>query len=68
MNLIVERLLRDHEAELREEYEKVLSSKLAEQYDCFVRFTNDQIQQRYPQHGIPSCKYYEIFQIFIVNF
>lgn len=41
---------------IREEYDKVLASKLAEQYDCFVRFTTDQIQQRLSQAALPSCK------------
>lgn len=57
VNLICEQLLRERETNIREEYDKVLASKLAEQYDCFVRFTTDQIQQRLSQAALPSCKY-----------
>ncbi|XP_050690941.1 akirin-2-like [Eriocheir sinensis] len=54
VNLICEQLLRERETNIREEYDKVLASKLAEQYDCFVRFTTDQIQQRLSQTALPS--------------
>ena len=50
-------MMREREEAIREEYDKVLASKLAEQYDCFVRFTTDQIQQRLNQSSLPSCKY-----------
>jgi len=46
VSLICERLVREREEALREEYDKVLSEKLAEQYDAFVKFTYDQIQRR----------------------
>lgn len=54
VNLICEQLLREHEVKIREEYDKVLASKLAEQYDCFVHFTTDQIKQRLSQAALPS--------------
>nr|AMQ67158.1 akirin [Penaeus japonicus]BAI49701.1 akirin [Penaeus japonicus] len=54
VNLICEQLLREREVKIREEYDKALASKLAEQYDCFVRFTTDQIQQRLSQAALPS--------------
>ncbi|XP_064112054.1 akirin-2-like isoform X2 [Macrobrachium nipponense] len=54
VNLICEQLLREREVKIREEYDKVLASKLAEQYDCFVRFTTDQIQQKLSQAALPS--------------
>ncbi|XP_042194426.1 akirin-1 isoform X2 [Callorhinchus milii] len=47
VGIICERLLKDHESKLREEYEQVLNTKLAEQYDAFVKFTHDQIMRRY---------------------
>lgn len=53
--MICERMLRERETLLREEYDQVLTSKLAEQYDAFVKFTYDQIQKRY--EAAPSCKY-----------
>lgn len=58
--MICERMLRERETLLREEYDQVLTSKLAEQYDAFVKFTYDQIQKRY--EAAPSCKYLSISQ------
>ena len=46
VSLICERLVHEREEALREEYDKVLTNKLAEQYDAFVKFTYDQIQRR----------------------
>ncbi|XP_018017467.1 akirin-2 [Hyalella azteca] len=47
-------LLREREGAIREEYEKVLSQRKAEQYDCFVRFTADQLQPAFPQQHRPT--------------
>jgi len=47
VGLICERMIRERESEIREEYDNVLTAKLAEQYDAFVRFTYDQIQKNY---------------------
>ncbi|KAF2356859.1 hypothetical protein FHG87_012384 [Trinorchestia longiramus] len=47
-------LLRESEATIREEYEKVLALRKAEQYDCFVRFTADQLQPAFPQQHRPT--------------
>lgn len=63
--MICERMLRERETLLREEYDQVLTAKLAEQYDAFVKFTYDQIQKRY--EGIPSCKYLVVFLYFHNN-
>lgn len=54
--MICERMLREKESEIREEYDNVLSQKLAEQYDAFVKFTYDQIQRNY--QAAPSCEYW----------
>lgn len=54
--MICERMLKEREETLREQYDTVLTSKLAEQYDAFVKFTYDQIQRRY--EAAPSCKCY----------
>ncbi|GBP45051.1 Akirin [Eumeta japonica] len=51
VRMICERMLRDQEAALRAEYDAALSSKLAEQYEAFVRFNLDQVQRRPP----PTC-------------
>uniref|UniRef100_A0A1A9WCW0 Akirin n=1 Tax=Glossina brevipalpis TaxID=37001 RepID=A0A1A9WCW0_9MUSC len=47
VQLICERMLKEREDELREKYDAVLNTKLAEQYDAFVKFTHDQIIRRY---------------------
>lgn len=47
-------MLKEQEDHLREQYDTVLTNKLAEQYDAFVKFTYDQIQRRY--EAAPSCK------------
>lgn len=52
--MICERMLKEREEVLCEEYNTVLTNKLAEQYDMFVKFTYDQIQKRY--ESAPSCK------------
>jgi hypothetical protein len=47
-------MLRERENELREMYEQALATKLAEQYDTFVKFTYDQIQKRFEATAAPS--------------
>lgn len=52
VRMICERMLREREEELCEKYNSMLTTKLAEQYDMFVKFTYDQIQKRY--NSVPS--------------
>ncbi|XP_050017275.1 akirin-1 isoform X2 [Alexandromys fortis] len=47
VGILCERILKDYEDKVREEYEQILSTKLAEQYESFVKFTHDQIMRRY---------------------
>ncbi|KAJ3597666.1 hypothetical protein NHX12_001183 [Muraenolepis orangiensis] len=47
VSFLCERLIKDHEEKIREEYEQILNTKLAEQYESFVKFTQDQIMRRY---------------------
>ncbi|KAM4795398.1 akirin-1 [Rhinophrynus dorsalis] len=47
VGILCERLLKDHEEKIREEYEQILSTKLEEQYESFVKFTHDQVMRRY---------------------
>lgn len=54
--MICERMMKEREEKVREQYDAVLNQKLAEQYDAFVKFTYDQIQRRY--EAAPSCKFY----------
>lgn len=54
VGLICERVLKERETQIRQEYDDVLNTKLAEQYDTFVKFTYDQIQKRFENGAIPS--------------
>lgn len=47
VGLVCERLIKERETQMREEYDKVLIGKLAEQYDMFVKFSHDQIMRRF---------------------
>ena len=46
VGIIYERLLKEREEKVREEYEEILNTKLAE-YDAFVKFTHDQMMRPY---------------------
>lgn len=54
VGLICERLLKEREQEIRQEYDQILAAKLAEQYDAFVKFTYDHVQRRFERESIPS--------------
>ncbi|XP_071763071.1 akirin-2 [Centroberyx gerrardi] len=47
VGMICERLLKEREEKIREEYDEILTAKLAEQYDAFVKFTHDQLMRRF---------------------
>uniref|UniRef100_A0A8C2HKR8 Akirin-2 n=1 Tax=Cyprinus carpio TaxID=7962 RepID=A0A8C2HKR8_CYPCA len=47
VGMICERLLKECEEKVREEYDEILTTKLAEQYDAFVKFTHDQLMRRF---------------------
>ena len=47
VNQICERMLKEREQVIREQYDKILAQKLSEQYDAFVKFTHEQIQRRF---------------------
>jgi len=54
VGLICERMLKEQETQIREEYDQILHMKLSEQYDAFVKFTYDQIQKRFESAAAPS--------------
>lgn len=54
VGMICERMLKEREIQIREEYDRVLNNKLSEQYDAFVKFTYDQIQKRFEAAAVPS--------------
>lgn len=51
---LCERLWKEREEKLREQYDQVLNERLTEQYDSFLKFTQDQIMRKYQQS---SCSY-----------
>lgn len=51
VTIICERMLKEREAQVTEEYDKVLREKLAEQYDAFVKFNYDQVQRRFEERA-----------------
>lgn len=55
--LICEKLIKEREQKLREEYDKILISKLAEQYDTFVKYTHDHIEKRYNESNSHQASY-----------
>ena len=55
VGIICEHLLKDYEDKIWEEYEQILNTKLAEQYESFVKFTHDQIMRRYGSRPCPEA-------------
>lgn len=47
-------LVKERDGAVREEYERALQQRKADQYDCFVRFTADQLEQQHPHHQRPT--------------
>lgn len=54
VGLICERLINERENQIREEYDRFLSMKLSEQYEAFVKFSNDQLHKRFDAGTVPS--------------
>ncbi|XP_077264091.1 akirin [Temnothorax americanus] len=54
VGVICERMLKEQETKIREEYDQILHLKLSEQYDAFVKFTYDQLQKRFESAAAPS--------------
>lgn len=63
--MICERMLNERESQLREEYDKILNMKLSEQYEAFVKFSNDQLHRRFEAAEDPSCKFRKLCSLFI---
>lgn len=51
---VCQKMMEDQRQRIREEYEKVLKDKLAEQYDTFIRFDHDQLQKKLASQDQPS--------------
>ncbi|KAK3098074.1 hypothetical protein FSP39_015915 [Pinctada imbricata] len=55
VSLICERMVKEREDQIRQEYNSTLTCKLAEQYESFLKFNHDQIQKRFGDAPV-SCK------------
>ncbi|XP_019851260.1 PREDICTED: akirin-2-like isoform X2 [Amphimedon queenslandica] len=49
VTMICQRMLKEREETLKAEYDKILSAKLLEQYDAFVKFSHDQVERRFAE-------------------
>lgn len=47
VSMICERMVKDREDQIREEYNSVLTNKIAEQYEAFLKFNHDQLRRRF---------------------
>ena len=54
VNSICDKMIKEREQFIREQYDKILAQKLNEQYDAFVKFTHEQIQRRFETS---ACSY-----------
>jgi hypothetical protein len=46
VTMVCQRMLKEREEQVCVEFGKILETKLAEQYDTFVKFTHDQVERR----------------------
>lgn len=49
VGMVCERLLKEREDQIRQEYDQVLTGKLAEQYEAFLKFNHDQLHRRFQE-------------------
>lgn len=54
VSMICERMLKERETQIREQYNTVLTCKMAEQYEAFLKFNHDQIQRRFSGDSVAS--------------
>lgn len=54
VSMICERMLKERESQIREQYNNVLTCKMAEQYEAFLKFNHDQIQKRFSGDTVAS--------------
>lgn len=47
VGLVCERMMKEREDQIREEYDKVLGDKLNEQYEAFLKFNHDQLHRKF---------------------
>ncbi|XP_052811159.1 akirin-2-like [Mya arenaria] len=54
VSMICERMLKERESQIQEQYNTVLTCKMAEQYEAFLKFNHDQIQKRFSSDNVAS--------------
>lgn len=47
VSLVCERMIKEREDQIRQQYDQVLTCKLAEQYEAFLKFNHDQLHRRF---------------------
>lgn len=47
VSLVCERMIREREDHIKQQYDQVLTCKLAEQYEAFLKFNHDQLHRRF---------------------
>ncbi|CAK9296147.1 unnamed protein product [Gordionus sp. m RMFG-2023] len=62
VKFICEKLIKEREEIIREEYDKILYSKLSEQYEAFVKFNTDYLHKKHCDIPL-SCKLINIIYL-----
>lgn len=47
VSMVCERMIKEREEHMRHQYDQVLTCKLAEQYEAFLKFNHDQLHRRF---------------------
>jgi len=47
VGLVCERMMKEREEKLQEEYDQILTAKLSEQYEAFLKFNQDQLHRQF---------------------
>lgn len=56
--ILCEKMVKERTEQLCEEYDQVLASKLAEQYEAFLKFNHDQVHRHFANSSEASCKFW----------
>lgn len=63
VSLVCERMLKEREDQIKEEYDKVLTNKIAEQYEAFLKFNHDQLHRRYNESAASYVSWAAIAEV-----
>jgi len=62
--ILCEKMVKERTEQLCEEYDQVLASKLAEQYEAFLKFNHDQVHRHFANSSEASCKFWSEVSVF----